>query len=128
MRFQQIAVATDPENGEILYGLDEVGTLYERRCRYVAAERAENGAVLKQAHTVCWWDEVDLPIGDPALLPPPHEPEIRHIWTDEEVAKLKAEGTISTEPIPASTPGICVYCNTPTGDDSVVCKDCVCPF
>ena len=42
--------------------------------------------------------------------------------------KLKAEGIISTEPIPASTPGICVHCNTPTGDESSVCKDCEFPF
>ena len=103
MRFQQIAVATDPENGEILYGLDEVGTLYERRGRYVAAERAENGAVFKQAYTVYWWEEVDLPIGDPALLPSPQQPEIRHLWTDEEVAKMKADGIISEE---QSTPVI----------------------
>ena len=60
------------------------------------------------------------------------EPEIRHLWTDEEVEKLKAKGVISTEPfteaIPASTPGTCVYCNTPTGDESSVCKDCEFPF
>jgi hypothetical protein len=141
MRFQQIAVATDSENGEILYGLTESGTLYERHGRYVAAERAENGAVLKQAYTVYWWEEMDYPVGDPTAELPvpltpvplvPQEPEIRHLWTDEEVEKLKAKGVISTEPfteaIPASTPGTCVYCNTPTGDESSVCKDCEFPF
>jgi hypothetical protein len=128
MRFQQIAVATDSENGEILYGLTESGTLYERHGRYVAAERAENGAVLKQAYTVYWWEEMDYPVGDPQVKTPvPQQTAIGHLFTDEEVEKLKAEGIISTEP-PASTPGICVHCNTPTGDESVVCKDCEYPF
>jgi hypothetical protein len=127
MKFKQIAVASDSDNGEVLYALGQDGTLYTRNQRYFPPKQYDG--VLKSGYYVYYWEEVDLPIGDPiAQTPVSQEPEIRHLWTDEEVEKLKAKGVISTEPIPASTPGICVHCNTPTGDESVVCKDCEFPF
>jgi hypothetical protein len=129
MKFKQISVATESENGEILYALTDSGILYERKASYVKPERAENEVILKSGYYVYYWNEVDLPLGDPQVKTPvPQQPAIGHLFTDEEVEKLKAEGAISTEPIPASTPGICVHCNTPTGDESVVCKDHEFPF
>ena len=139
MNFKQIAVASDADNGESLYALGEDGKLYLKSGRYFPPKHYDG--VLKAGYYVHYWEEVDLPIGDPTAELPvpltpiplvPQEPEIRHLWTDEDVEKLKAKGVISTEPfteaIPASTPGICVHCNTPTGDESVVCKDCEYPF
>jgi hypothetical protein len=125
VNFKQIAVAVDAEGNESLYALSESGRLLVKKSSYTFVP---NGLAPRREWRY-WWEEVDLPIGDPAAnTPVPQEPEIRHLWTDEEVAKLKAEGAISTEPTPASTPGVCVHCNTPTGDESVVCKDCEFPF
>lgn len=59
------------------------------------------------------------------------EPAILHLWTDEEVAKMKADGIISEErpqPPPASIPGTCAYCSKPTGDNTSICDDCGIPF
>lgn len=125
MKFKQIAVATDTENGEVFYGLSEDGTLYEKRGRYIPAERESNGCVLKQAYTVYWWEELFLPIGDPALLTPQQPPDI-HLWTDEQVAEMKAKGIISTE-APASVPGTCISCGEPTGDNTAIHESCI-PF
>ena len=126
MKIKQIAVASDSDNGESLYALGEDGKLYLKSGRYFPPKCYDG--VLKAGYYVHYWGEVDLPIGDPtAQTIVTQEPEIRHLWTDEEVEKLKAKGLISTEP-PASTPGICVHCNTPTGDESSVCKDCEFPF
>ena len=105
MKWKQIAVATETENGELLYALSEDGTLYEKRGRYIPSERAKDGSVLKQAYTVYWWEEVDLPLCDPALLKTPQTPEIGHLFTDDEVAKMKADGFISEEP-----PSVCRDC------------------
>ena len=135
MKIKQIAVAYDSDNGESLYALGEDGKLYLKSGRYFPPKQYDG--VLKSGYFVHYWEEVDLPIGDPTAELPvpltpiplvPQEPEIRHLWTDEEVEKLKAKGVISTEAILASTPGTCVHCNTPTGDESVVCKDCEFPF
>lgn len=129
MKFKQIAVAVDSEGNEILYALGDSGVLYIKTARYIQPEREDGGKVLKGGYHVYFWEEVDLPLGGPQVKTPvPQQPAIGHLFTDEEVEKLKAEGAISTEPIPASTPGICVHCNTPTGDESVVCKDCEFPF
>ena len=137
MNFKQIAVAVDAEGNESLYALSESGRLLVKKSAYTFLP---NGLAPRKKWRY-WWEEVDLPIGDPTAELPvpltpiplvPQEPEIRHLWTDEDVEKLKAKGVISTEPfteaIQASTPGICVHCNTPTGDESSVCKDCEFPF
>lgn len=57
------------------------------------------------------------------------DPEILHLWTDEEVAKLKTEGIISTEPPVETDSGICIICrsNLPEGQQSGICDSCI-PF
>ena len=105
MKWKQIAVATETENGELLYALSEDGTLYEKRGRYIPAERAKDGSVLAQAYYEYWWEKVTLPFCDPKLLRDPQpipaaplvEPYIAHLFSDEEVAKMKADGVISDE-------------------------------
>jgi hypothetical protein len=124
VNFKQIAVAVDAEGNESLYALSESGRLLVKKSSYTFVPDGRGN----RREWRYWWEEVDHPIGDPtANTPVPQEPVFRHLWTDEEVEKLKAKGLISTEP-PASTPGICVHCNTPTGDESSVCKDCEYPF
>ena len=54
------------------------------------------------------------------------EPEISHLWTDEQVADMKAKGIISTEQ-PASVPGTCISCGEPTGDNTAIHESCI-PF
>jgi hypothetical protein len=125
MKWRQIAVALDGDGNETLYALSAAGDLFYKKAKY---DYVPDGLAPRKEWRY-WWEEVDLPIGEPtARTPVSQEPEIRHLWTDEEVSKMKAKGVISTEPIPASTPGICVHCNTPTGDESSVCKDCEYPF
>jgi hypothetical protein len=112
MRWKQIAVATEAENGEIFYALNEGGEIYEKRGRYIQAERAEDGSVLAQAYYEYWWEKVTIPFCDPKQLRSPkpipvaqQEPHIAHLFTDDEVAKMKADGFISDEP-----PSVCREC------------------
>jgi hypothetical protein len=127
MKWRQIAFAIDGDGEETLYALSAAGDLFCKKAKY---DYVPDGLAPRKAWRY-WWEEVDFPIGDPALLPAPQHPlEIRHLFTDEEVAGMKAKGLISTEPIPvpASTPGVCVHCGNPTGDPTSQCNDCAIPF
>lgn len=67
MKFKQIAVATDHENGEALYALDEDGQLWERTGRWVAPLRGLSGKVERAGYSVNWWQKVDSLTSDPGL-------------------------------------------------------------
>jgi hypothetical protein len=54
LKFSQIAVASDAENGETVYALSTDGDLYA----LCGMQRA-----LKPMQR--WWERVDLPVGDP---------------------------------------------------------------
>jgi hypothetical protein len=98
MRFKQIALTAEPD--PTLYALSQDGYLYYLACRLEDIPDSygldEYGHKIQNRRAVRFWEALDYPVGDPALLPP--QPEIRHLWTDEEVADMKAKGIISEEP------------------------------
>lgn len=65
MKIKQIAVASDVENGETLYILCENGNLYEKVGAFTAAQRNNDGSIIKESFFTYWLKPVDLPIGDP---------------------------------------------------------------
>lgn len=69
MKFIQIAVTSDVENGEILYALGDDGNLYEKTVAYYGPTKQYEGRSITRgnAHTEPFWVMVDYPFAEPQL-------------------------------------------------------------
>lgn len=69
MRFVQITVASDVDNGEVFYALGEDGNIYERTVAYYGPGSIYQGRSITRgrAPTEPFWRKVDLPFTEPAL-------------------------------------------------------------
>ena len=65
----QIAVATDIENGEVLYGLDDAGNLYEKvNARIACGTEVSPGHVTVRAtYGDPYWHKIPMPLTAPEL-------------------------------------------------------------
>jgi hypothetical protein len=70
MKFLQIAVASDSENGEGLFALGDDGNIYERFATFYRAGSTYDGKKVKRAfYSPFFWRKVDLPFAEPKCDP-----------------------------------------------------------
>ena len=69
MKFAQLAVAFDPENGDVLYALGNDGQIYERTSVCYGPGMTYQGRNIQRgrAFTPPFWRKVDLPFVEPPL-------------------------------------------------------------
>lgn len=69
MKFIQIAVTSDVENGENLYALGDDGNIYERTCvHYFPGAKYQGKHIMQgRASSAPFWSIMDLPFSEPAL-------------------------------------------------------------
>lgn len=69
MRFIQIAVAMEAENGEVLYALGDDGIIYERASVYYSPGGTYQGNYINRGrvYTSPFWRKVELPFTEPPL-------------------------------------------------------------
>ena len=64
LTIKQIAVAVDGEGSETLYALTEAGVLFEKTGFFTKRTDTSDG------YWTLWWQEVNLPVGDPRKATP----------------------------------------------------------
>jgi hypothetical protein len=64
LTIKQIAVAMDGEGNEVLYALTEAGVLFEKKGEYTRSTADRDG------YCTYWWEEFNLPVGDPRKATP----------------------------------------------------------
>jgi uncharacterized protein (UPF0264 family) len=69
MKIIQIAVASDEQEGEVLYGLDDEGNLYEKANAFVAAgtEISPGHKTVRAAYGDFYWLRIEMPFTAPEL-------------------------------------------------------------
>jgi hypothetical protein len=65
----QIAVATESDNGEVLYALDDAGNLYEKANAYVArgTEVSPGHVTVRATYGDPYWNRIPMPFTAPEL-------------------------------------------------------------
>lgn len=81
MKFMQLAVASDAENGDVLYAIGNDGNIYERTSVCYGPGMTYRGRNIQRgrAHTPLFWRKVDLP-----FVEPPLEDKKLHLFEFEE--------------------------------------------
>lgn len=69
MRFIQLAVASNVEDGDVLYALGEDGFVYERTCVIYGPGGVYQGRSITRgrAATPLFWRKLELPFTEPAI-------------------------------------------------------------
>lgn len=82
MKFVQIAVTSDIENGEVLYALSDDGAIYEKVVAiYSPGGRYDARSITRgRAVTSPFWRKVELPF----VVPPLEEEKLRRLEFEEE--------------------------------------------